>query len=187
MLEERRAALRTLLEDPQPQVQQAAAASLDAIEALADLDLLLGRLQNGERGERLAAAYALERVNAVKIFPALLTALQSDDPDLRLVVVQVLAVKKHPKTIAALIKCLDDAESGIQAEAARALAGFGDRRLPAYLAPLLKRPEQVAVAAIEALGRLAFPEGEPALLDALQDERVAVRCKAAEMLGRLPL
>lgn len=187
MLEDRRNALRALLDDPQVEVQQAAAASLDAIEAVADLDRLLNRLQHGGRGEQIAAAFALERVNSAKIFPPLLAALQGSDPDLRLVVVQVLGGKKHPKTIGALIKLLDDPEGGIQAETARVLAGFADRRLPDYLAPLLKRHEQVALAAIEALGELAFPEGEGPLLEALQDERVAVRCKAAEMLGKLHL
>lgn len=187
MLEDRRVALQALFNDPDTQVQQAAAAALDAIEAVANLDHLLAQLQNGERGERIAAAFALERVNAARIYPSLLAALRSDDADLRLVVTQVLGAKKHPKTIAALIKLLDDPESGIQVEAARALAGFADRRLPEYLAPLLKRQEQVALAAIESLGVLAFPEGEPALLEALQDKRSAIRCKAAEMLGMVHL
>jgi len=140
-----------------------------------------------DEGERIAAAFALERVNVTKIFPPLLEALKDDDPDLRLVVVQVLGAKKHPKTIGALIKMLEDPESGIQTEAAKVLAGFADRRLPEYLGPLVKGQEQVALAAIEALGSLAFPEGEAALLEALRDERPKLRCKAAEMLGKLHL
>ena len=185
MLEKRRNALRAMLNDPQADVRQAAADSLDAIEAVADLDQLLHRLQRGERQERIAAAYALERVNAARIYPALLDALKSDDPDLRLVVIKVLGAKKHPKTLAALVKMLDDPESGIQAETARVLAGFSDRRLPEYLAPLLQREEQVALAAIKTLGQLAFPEGEEPLLGALRDQRFVVRAKAAEMLGKL--
>lgn len=185
MLGKRCRALRKLLQDPQSEVQQAAAAALEKIEAIGDLEQLLDRLQHGERSERIAAAFALERVSAAKIYPPLLAALKSDDPDLRLVVVQVLGAKKHPKTIGALLSLLDDPESGIQAEVARVLAGFADRRLPEYLAPLLTRQEQVALAAVEALGILAFPEGEAPLLDALRDERVAVRCKAAEALGKL--
>jgi len=187
MLENRRNALRAMLNDPQTVVRQAAAASLDALEAVADLDRLLDRLQNGERGERIAAAFALERVNSAKIFPHLLEALKSDDADLRLVAVQVLGAKKHPKTVAALVKALDDQEAGIQAEAARVLAGFVDRRLPEYLAPLLGRDQQVALAAIETLGALAFPEAEESLLGALRDSRTTVRAKAAEMLGKLHL
>jgi HEAT repeat protein len=185
MLENRQNALRAMLNDPQAEVRQAAADSLDAIEAVADLDQLLQRLQQGERRERIAAAYALERVNAAKIYPPLLDALKSDDPDLRLVVVKVLGTKRHPKTLAALVKMLDDPESGIQAETARVLAGFSDRRLPEYLAPLLRWEEEIALAAIETLGALAFPEGEGPLLGALRDQRTVVRAKAAEMLGKL--
>lgn len=185
MLENRRNALRSMLNDPQLEVRQAASASLDVLDAVADLDPLLDKLQHGERSEKLAAAFALERVNSAKIFPPLLEALKSDDPDLRLVVVKVLGIKKHPKTLGALVKVLDDSESGIQTEAARVLAGFADRRLPEYLAPLLQREEQVALAAIETLGQLAFPEGEEPLLEALRDQRAAVREKAAEMLGKI--
>ena len=185
MMEDRRRALQVLLSDPDDEVQQAAATSLDAIEAAGNLDLLLDRLKTGNRGERIAAAFALERVSATKVFPPLLEVLQSTDADLRLVAVQVLGAKKHPKTLGPLVKMLDDPEPGIRVEAARALAAFADRRLPGYLAPLLKQQEQVALAAIGALGLLAFPEGEEPLLEALNDERVAVRRKAAQMLGRL--
>ena len=185
MLQQRRQALQALLNDPDVEVQQAAATSLDAIEAAENLDLLLSRLKNGSRGERIAAAFALERVSASKVFPPLLEVLQSTDPDLRLVAVQVLGAKKHPKTLGPLVKMLKDPEIGIRVEAARALAGFTDRRLPGYLAPLVRQEEEVALAAIAALGLLAFPEGEESLLEAVKDKRVAVRRKAAQMLGRL--
>lgn len=185
MLGRRCSALRAMLNDPQAEVRQAAADSLDALEAVADLDQLLGRLQHGARAQRIAAAYALERINAAKIYPPLLEALNSADADLRLVVVKVLGSKRHPKTLAALVKMLNDPEPGIQVEAARVLAGFTDRRLPEYLEPLLRRDEQVALAAIETLGLLAFPEGEEPLLGALRDQRPTVRAKAAEMLGKL--
>jgi HEAT repeat protein len=176
-----------MLNDSDADVRQAAANALDALEALTDLEQLLKRFEQGERGERIAAAYALGRVNSTKVFPPLLAALKSDDPDLRLVVVKVLGEKQHPKTLAALVKLLDDLEPGIQAETATALAGFADRRLINCLAPLLKRDQQVALAALETIGSLGFPEGEAPLLEALRDERKEIRLKAAEMLGRLPV
>lgn len=185
MLADRRRALQALLNDSDAEVQQAAATSLDSIEAAEDLDLLLDRLKTGHRGEQIAAAFALERVSASKVFPPLLEVLQSSDADLRLVAVQVLGAKKHPKTLGPLVAMLDDPEPGVQVEAVRALTGFADRRLPGYLAPLIKQQEQVALAAIGALGILAFPEGEAPLLEALKDERVAVRKQAALMLGRI--
>jgi HEAT repeat protein len=185
MLKKRLSALRAMLNDPHAEVRQAAASSLDSLDALSNLEVLLDKLQNGARSERIAAAYALERVSSNKVFPPLLAALKSADADLRLVVVKVLGAKKYPKTLPELVKLLNDPEAGIQAETALVLAGFGDRRLPEYLAPLLQREEQVALAAIEAIGSLAFPEGEAVLLEALRDQRVTVRAKAAAMLGKL--
>lgn len=185
MLDERRRVLQELLQDPDAEVQQAAADSLDAVEAVADLDRLLENLGGADRGARIAAAYALEKINSAKVYPPLLEALQQSDPDLRLVAVQVLGVKRHPKSLGALMKLLDDPEPGIQVATAKAVAGFADRRLPEYLGSLINREEQVALAAIEALGHLAFPEGEAPLLKAVKDERVRVRKLAAEMLGKL--
>ena len=90
MFQKRLSALRAMLNDSQAEVRQAAAASLDALDALGNLERLLDKLANGTRGERITAAYALERVNSSKVFPALLAALQSEDADLRLVAVKVL-------------------------------------------------------------------------------------------------
>jgi len=185
VLKTRRSALRAMLNDSDRGVRQAAATALDAVEAVADLDQLFAVLRNGERGQRIAAAFALERVNAPRVFPVLLELLKSDDPDLRLVAVTVLGEKKHPKTVAALVKMLDDPENGVQAEAARVLGGFSDRSLPESLAPLLQRDESVALAAVIAIGKLKFAEGESVLLTALRDKRSTVRAKAAEMLGKL--
>jgi len=188
MLEDRRQALLPLLADENPEIQQAAATTLDALDAVANLDQLLQQLQSGTRGERIAAAFALEQINVSGVFPPLLAALQDGDPDLRVVVVQVLGSKKHPKTIGPLVKMLADPEPGVQVETIRVLAGFGDRRLCDYLAPFVAvADEQVAVAAIEALGTLTFPEGEKPLLAALRDSRPRVRLLATKMLGRLGL
>jgi len=188
MLEDRRRALLPLLEDGDPEIRQAASDALDALEAAAGIDSLLERLKTGERGERIAAAYALEKINLAGVFPALIEALQSDDPDLRGVVVQVLGRKKHPKTLGPLVKMLEDPEPGVQVEVIKSLAGFGDRRLPAYLAPLVgAENDQLALTAIEALGTLAFPEGEAPLIAALADARPEVRRLAAQMLGKLYL
>ena len=188
MLEDRRQALLPLLGDEDPEIRQAAATTLEHLEAVENLDQLLQQLQSGARGERIAAAYALERINISRIFPPLLEALQDSDPDLRVVVVQVLGSKKHPKTIGPLVKMLDDPEPGVQAEVVKALAGFRDRRLCVHLGPLIgSTKEQVALAAIDGLGSMTFPEGEAPLLAALKDSRPRVRLLAAQMLDLVHL
>ncbi|PLX94134.1 MAG: hypothetical protein C0619_03470 [Desulfuromonas sp.] len=178
-------ALQKALSDGDEGVRQAAAVSLDALEGREHLDELLAQLKGDDRGQRIAAAYALERVSSTKIFIPLLEALKSQDSDLRAAVAQVLGGKRHPKTLGPLVKALADPEPGVQVEIIKALSGFSDRRIPACLEPLLKKGEEVSLAAIEALGVLGFAEGEKGLIQALEDQRPRVRRAAAEALGRL--
>jgi len=185
MSQERIQALQKALSDPDDAVRQAAASSLDTLEAREGIDALLAQLKSGERGQQIAAVYALEKINSPKVFIPLLETLKSKDPDLRAAVAQVLAGKRHPKTLAPLVKALSDPEPGVQVEIVRALAAFSDRRIPACLEPLLKKTDEVALAAVEALGTLGFAEGEPLLFAALTDERPRIRRAAAKALGQL--
>lgn len=182
---ERKQALQKALSDADESVRQAAASSLDALEARESIDVLLSQLKSGDRGRQVAAIYALERINSPKIFLPLLEALKSKDPDLRAAVAQVLGSKRHPKTLGPLVKALTDPEPGVQVEIVRALSGFSDRRIPATLEPLLKKSDEVALAAVEALGTLGFSEGEATLIRALADQRPRIRRAAAEALGQL--
>lgn len=182
---ERKQALRRALSDADAGVRQAAAGSLDALEAREDLEALLTQLKSADRGRQIAAVYALERIHSPKIFLPLLEALKSRDPDLRAAVVRILGGKRHPKTLGPLVKALPDPEPGVQVEIIRALAGFADRRIPACLEPLLDKTEEVALAAVETLGTLGFAECEAGLLKALTDRRPRIRRAAAAALGQL--
>ncbi|PLX89054.1 MAG: hypothetical protein C0618_02745 [Desulfuromonas sp.] len=185
MSQDRIQALQKILKDPDASVRQAAADSLDALEARGSLQSLIEQLRTGDRGQRIAAVCALEQVQSPGVFVPLLAALKNDDPDLRAAVARVLGSKRHPKTLGALVKALKDPVPGVQAEIIRALSAFSDRRIPACLAPYLKGGDEVALAAIDALAHLGFAEGEPFLLESLGDERSAVRRGAAAALGRL--
>lgn len=185
MLKRRRTAIKKALEDDDPQVRAAAATALDQLEALDELPQLLAQLTGKNRRNRIAAAHALGKVHSSKVFIPLLEALKSEDPDLRAVVARILGEKRHPKTLAPLVKALDDKEVGVVAEIATALGQFQDPRLPKVLSSLIGREEQVALAAIEALGEIGLPDGEDALLRALNDTRPRLRCKAALALAKL--
>jgi len=185
MLRDRIQAVQKALSDKEDSVRQAAASSLDVLEACGEIEILLDQLNNGERGQKITAAYALGRVNSPKIFLPLLEALKSEDSDLRATVAQVLGSKSHPKTLGPLIRALADSEPGVQVELVKAIACFSDRRIPTYLEPLLKKTDEVALAAVEALGTLSFVEGETALIIALKDKRPRIRQAAAEALGQL--
>lgn len=185
MSQERKKALQKVLSDADESVRQAAASSLDALEAREGLEDLLEQLKSGDRGQQVAAVYALELINSPKIFLPLLEALKSKDPDIRAAVARVLGDKSHPKTLGPLVKALPDSEPGVQVEIIKALSGFDDRRIPSCLEPLMDKTDEVALAAIKALGKLGFAEGEAALFNALKDERATIRRAAAEALGQL--
>ncbi len=187
MPEKRRLALTRALTDNDPQVREAAGTALDQLEGLNDFPHLLSQLARGDRQARIAAVYALGKIHSSKVFVPLLEALKSSDPDLRTVAAHILGEKKHPKTLAPLVKALEDSEAGVVAEVTRALAHFSDPRLPRVFAALIGREEEIALAAIDSIGKIGFPEGEDVLLKALTDSRATLRRSAAIALGNLRL
>ena len=187
MPDKRKTALTIALTDSDLQVREAAGAALDQLEGLNELPRLLSQLAKGDRQSRIAAAYALGKIHSSKVFVPLLEALKSTDPDLRTVAANILGEKKHPKTLAPLVKALGDSEAGVVAEVTRALAHFPDPRLPKIFGPLIGREEEIALAAIDSIGKIGFPEGEDALIRALTDNRPGLRMHAAIALGNLRL
>ena len=187
MLNKRKNALKEVLTDDDPQVREAASNALDQLEGLSDLPQLLNQLATGDRAARIAVVYALGKLQSNKIFIPLLETLKSKDPDLRTATVRILGEKHHPKTLAPLVKAHEDPEVGVVTEIAIALGKFQDPRLPKVLGSLIRREEQVALAAIDSLGEIGYPEGEDSLLKALNDSRPALRSHAARALGKLGL
>ena len=187
MREKRRSALTKALTDADPHVREAAGTALDLLEGLDNLPQLLTQLTTGDRKARIAAVYALGRIHSSKIFLPLLEALKSKDPDLRTAAARILGEKHHPKTLAPLVNALDDPEISVVTEIATALGQFSDPRLPKVLDPLIRREEQIALAAIDALGKIGLPEGEDVLIMALTDSRPSLRSHAATALGMLRL
>lgn len=187
MPEKRKNALKEALSDSDPRVREAAATALDRLEGLSGLPQLLEQLATGDRATRIAAVYALGMLHSSRIFIPLLEALKSDDADLRNAAARILGEKHHPKTLAPLVKALNDPETGVIAEIATALGHFNDPRLPKVLGSLIGREEQVALAAIDSMGKMGAPEGEDTLIKALADKRPSVRSHAAMALGRLGL
>jgi HEAT repeat protein len=187
MLEQRKNALKKALTDPDPDVRETAATALDLLEGLNELPDLLAQLAGGDRASRIAAVYALGKIHSSKIFIPLIESLKAQDADLRVAAARILGEKHHPKTLSPLVEALEDQATGVVAEVVTAIGQFHDPRLPQLLGPLIKREEQVALAAIDAIGRMGYPDGENHLIQALFDERPALRKQAARALGMLRL
>jgi HEAT repeat protein len=167
-------------------VRLAAAEALEKLEAIMDIEHILGLLKDGGRGGRVRALYALEKVNSPRAFPPLRAALKSPDPDIRGVAVQMLGKKKNPKTLEHLVRHLRDPHPAVRVHAAEALGYFSDRRLVPYLAAVLVEGEaNLVIGAIRSLAAIGAPDAEKSLLPLLDDPRPAVRREAARAIGEL--
>ncbi|SDL25466.1 HEAT repeat-containing protein [Geoalkalibacter ferrihydriticus] len=188
MLETRRKALMAALEDGDPQVRIAAAASLEALEPLLHLQQLLGGLAVADRGHRIHCLFALEKVRAPGVPEALLRLLEDPDPDVRAAAVQVLGARAEARALPELAKRLRDPEAAVRMYAAEVLGAFRDARLVPYLAAVLRDEDSgVVAAAATSLGSIGAAESEKYLLALLRDSRAPVRRAAAVALGRLEI
>lgn len=186
MFEKRRQALCEALRDADEDVRQAAAEALERLETVQGLDEILQILKSGNRGQQVRAIFALEKVQSTRVFPPLLAALKVADADIRCAAIQVLAQKRHAKVMEYLVRHLKDPHPAVRVHAACALGNYTDRRLVPFLVAVLESSdEELVVAALDSLGRLAFAEAENAILDHMHDRRLCVRRAAVKALGCL--
>lgn len=186
MLDDRKKLLREALGDSDEGVRREAAAALEKLESIANLEQILETLKSENRGLRIRAIFALERINSAKVFPPLLKALEDPDADIRSTAVQVLGTKKNPKVLGNLVKHLKDPNPAVRVHVAEALGNFQDQRLVPYLGAVLKaRDEELVASAVRSLAAIGAAEGEKFLLPLAKDPRTAVRREAVSALGRL--
>ncbi|MDT8442197.1 MAG: HEAT repeat domain-containing protein [Desulfuromonadales bacterium] len=186
-VEQRRALLIELLGDPDRLVQEAAAAALEKLESLLDLEQIVRDLKADQRGQRVRAIYAMEHVQSSEIFPYLIDLLKDPDADIRSAAVQVLGSKAHPKSLGSLVKHLKDPSPAVRVHTAEALGHFQDPRLVAVLGSVLTSDdEQLVISAARALGRQGVAEAQAPLLTLFKDTRPAVRVAAIEALSLVP-
>ena len=182
----RRAALAALLQDPSPGVRDAAARSLDRIDARGNLSELLDLLKRGSLPEKIRAIFALGEIGGDKVLPALTYCAGRPEPDIRVASLEVLGALAVPETFAIVAAGITDPNQAIRAKAISALGNFCDPRSSALLIPCLDADDGLIEAeAVRALGKVGLPECEELIIFLLGSRHETTRMAAAEALGAL--
>lgn len=111
-------------------------------------------------------------------------ATQSRDPHIRRYALCVLGKIGDLRLKELFLSALRDTDKVCRAQAAAALAGFGDTIVPDLVSLLSDADWRVRYRAAEALGEIGNHESALALLSALSDEKDHVRYMAAKGLGK---
>lgn len=112
--------------------------------------------------------------------------LRSSDDSERIDAALKLAELRSPLALPALSSALGDPEETVRAIAIEGLTAIGDPQIVQSIAARLEQDKSVFVRKMAAygLGRLASPDGTPALLRALKDKNDEVRGAASVALGK---
>ncbi len=184
--------LLSQLADPDSRMRRRAARQLAFSDDLRAFDALLPLLQDPVDDVREAALRSLARVNASRALPYVLHVLTHSRPDMRRVAAYELGALGDQRAYPLLERCLADPDEEVRCKALRSLSVLNPlRTLPAIVAALSDASSIVRWVASECLcdmdtlAELANAGVVDALLQALADEKGAVRLNAAEALGRL--
>ena len=137
------------------------------------LEALLAALRDQNWFVRMRAAKLLAALGQPGAAEALETAARSDDDeDVREEALVTLAALAPERALPALLRGLRDEDSWVRERVASLLGELGDRRaLPALLLAMQDREEDVAVAAAEAVEKLASAEGSDPKAERKKTER----------------
>ncbi len=140
---------------------------------------------------RSRAAQALGAIGAPESLQPLLEALHDQELEVRIAAVRAVGRFKRRETFDNMADLLlEDAQIEARQAAAEALGATGDAQAIPYLMIALRDPfwwyerEQAADALLQAIAGLGAMTVEP-LLEALNDDEMAVRRFAAQLLGRI--
>lgn len=181
--------LTPLLKDQNRDVRDAAAKSIEYLEATSDSEQILATLKTGDTGARIAAIYALGKIGGEKVLAPLVYCAGRPEDDIRAAAIEVLGELAHPSTLATVIASLDDANSAVQARAIAALSNFPPSqtfcsRLRLFLEANDGMLEAEAAITLAHLGDITALSGITTLLSS---SHASTRIAAAEALRKLPL
>jgi len=202
------------LADPAGQVRVAAVEALARLEEPDAIRALAGALAAGDADVQRAALVGLGQSRRIEALPTLLSALAGSDPSTRLVAVSALAMFDAAEVTRALARSGRDPDEGVRSAAIellsarpgalatrllaelvdepsvreriiRALATPAEGRVDGLAAALEQAEGERALIVAGALVRLARPDAEAVLLQALAGAPSPARRAAAEALRPL--
>jgi len=188
-----RRAIERALSDRSPAVRAHAVIALSSAGADAVV-ALLDRVHDPEGDVRAAAAEALGRIGDPRATLALVGISQDPIPEVRLAATRALGALSGEVAVRALVSLVHDAMPDVRLAALRGLQQHPDPATVPTLAALA-RPERsaslagrddLARAAIAALGDIDTPEARRALLELALDARAARTRDAIAALGAHP-
>lgn len=185
-LKKRFDALRGALKDPDEQVRQLASKSLEQVEALSDLDLLIENFKRGDKTAQIRSIYAFGRIRHDRSLTALVFALKMEDEDVRTAAIRAIGEQGHAKAVGPLLEILPNETPTCQIAILDILPNFKDPEIVNVLRTMIRSKNvDVVEAAIKATGRLGDRAVEDALMIILQKGPTRLRRAAAEALGVL--
>jgi HEAT repeat protein len=182
-------ALRPLLKEADPEVRNAAAGSIERLEATGSIDELLHILKTGNMGSRVATIFALGEIGGDRVVAPLVYCAGRPEADIRSAAVEALGRLAVPSTLPVLLDRLDDQNAAIRARAIAAVAGFPPSPLLyERLRPFLDSADGALEAeAALALARLKDLASEERITALLNSPHASTRQAAAMALSLLPL
>ena len=182
-------ALQPLLKETDQDVRNAAAESIERLEATGSIDELLHTLKTGNMGSRVAAIHALGAIGGDRVVAPLVYCAGRPEADIRSAAVEALGRLAVPATLPLLLERLDDQNAAIRARAIAALAGFPPSPLLyERLRPFLEAADGALEAeAALALARLKDLASEQRITALLTSPHASTRQAAATALSLLPL
>lgn len=151
-----------------------------------DLSQIRVSLDSDDSQVRMRAITALRNYDAETAVPLLCDKLADPEFTVRSVIAMGLGRKRTPQAFEALLVLLDDADPNVRAEAASALALYGDRALPRLISMFEQdRHWLVRRSILAALGEMDAPAMLYRLcVAAVQDSDLTVREATALILVR---
>lgn len=156
--------------DPEEQIRKTAIEHIPYLEDDRALPVIAKALRDETPKVRASAARALAQMSRTDALPLLLEALKDPDPWVRYFGAGSIGKLGCPEALALLTHIVQyDTASHVRIAAAKAIGQIGGQRAAEILAPMTDNPDQdIAVAAITALGQVQHPDAQSTILAALK-------------------
>ncbi len=181
------APLRELSYDPDPEVRAAAATALAKLD-IRDLSPIFKRMsEDGKPDVRIAAFKALDMYPPSFSEPIFISLLKKEkDSEAKAMLIKLLGQIGTDNALAVILNRADAKDPRVKIAAVEALGCFTDQTASQKLIAVLKQndPEELKIAAVQALGRTGSNLGVTVLKDMFRKSAGQFKLVVTEALGR---